>query len=77
MRQPNDTVASLLARIAELEEELNKLIEWIGSMAWEIGSTLDQDRFVVKSKSGFGGPFTWEQAVAVRDALNRLRGDEI
>ena len=40
---------------------------------WEIGSTLDQDTFVVnsKSESGFGGPFTWAQAIAVRNALNR------
>ena len=43
---------------------------------WKIGSTLDQDEFIVKSKSGFLGPFTWERAVAHCNALNRLKGDE-
>lgn len=43
---------------------------------WEIGSTMDQDEFMVKSKSGFLGPFTWERAVAHCDVLNRLKGDE-
>lgn len=38
---------------------------------WEIGSTADQDVFLVKS-----GPYAWKEAVAVRDQLNRLRGDE-
>lgn len=43
---------------------------------WEIGSTTDQDafmlvkRFVVKR-----GPYGWKEAVAVRDRLNR-KGDE-
>ncbi len=38
---------------------------------WEIGSTTDQDAFVVKC-----GPYAWKEAVAVRDRLNRLKGDE-
>ena len=43
---------------------------------WEIKSTGDQDEFLVVSKSGFIGPFSQRQAVAHRDALNRLKGVE-
>ena len=58
------------------EGDYDKLFPSSPRGPWEIASTGDQDEFLVTSKSGFIGPFSWKQAVAHRDILNQLKQEK-